>query len=74
PDVATTRHWVNNLLMEKAGDGAQTICYIIAMDIGRMPSTIARTGLYTDDLTKLVGGWRYTNRTLALDPNSPPPS
>jgi hypothetical protein len=72
--VATTRHWVNNLLMEKAGNGARTTCYIIAMDIGRVPSTIARTGLYTDDLTEIASGWRYTNRTLALDPNSPPPS
>lgn len=74
PDIATTRHWVNNLLMEKAGDGARATCYIIAMDISSVPSTILRTGIYTDDLTKTASGWRYTSRTLALDPNSPPPS
>jgi hypothetical protein len=74
PDVATTRHWVNNVLIERAGRGVRMSCYIIAMDIGHLPGKIARTGVYTDELTRTVAGWRFRTRTLTLDRNSPAPS
>jgi hypothetical protein len=74
PDVATTRHWTNNLLIEPDDSGARASSYIIAMDIAHSPSSIVRTGLYTDYLVRVGHEWRFQRRTLTLDPNSPSPS
>jgi hypothetical protein len=70
PDIATTRHWINNLLLEATAAGATGGCYIIAMDIQNSPASIARTGLYTDQLVKVNGQWRFQSRTLTLDASS----
>jgi len=74
PDVATTRHWTNNLLIEPEDSGARASSYIIAMDIADSPSSIVRTGIYTDHLVRVGHEWRFQRRTLTLDPNSPSPS
>jgi hypothetical protein len=74
PDAATTRHWINNLLIEPEATGARSSCYIIAMDIAGIPSSIARTGIYTDHLVRVGAKWRFQHRTLTLDPNSRPPA
>jgi hypothetical protein len=71
PNVQTTRHWSNNLLIESSRGGAKSSCYVIAMDIGTLPATIIRSGIYRDELVKIRGNWKYQNRTLILDPNSP---
>jgi hypothetical protein len=73
PDVATTRHWINNLLIEPEAGDAKASCYIIAMDIGAVPSRIARTGIYKDHLVRVGAEWRFQRRELALDANSRPP-
>ena len=70
PDIATTRHWINNLLLEATATGATGGCYIIAMDIQSSPASIARTGLYDDQLVKVNGQWRFQSRTLTLDASS----
>ena len=71
PDVKTTRHWCNNLLIELDGDRATAGCYIIAMSINQLPATIIRSGIYKDRLVKTEAGWKYQSRSLILDPNSP---
>ena len=70
PDIATTRHWINNLLLEASATGAIGGCYIIAMDIQSSPASITRTGLYDDQLVKVNGQWRFQSRTLTLDAGS----
>jgi hypothetical protein len=70
PDIATTRHWINNLLLEASATGATGGCYIIAMDIQSSPASITRTGLYDDQLVKVNGQWRFQSRTLTLDASS----
>ena len=71
PDVATTRHWINNLVIEPDGAGARSSCYIMAMNVEVFPATIIRTGLYDDRLVKVAGDWKFQSRTLILDPGSP---
>jgi hypothetical protein len=70
-DVATTRHWYNNLLIEPDGDGARMTCYIIAVKIKQMPATLERSGIYRDKLVKVNGQWKFRSRLLVLDPGSP---
>ncbi|MBW4577612.1 MAG: nuclear transport factor 2 family protein [Aphanothece sp. CMT-3BRIN-NPC111] len=74
PNVETTRHWMNNLMIEPDTQGAKGGCYIIAMDIKSSPATIARSGLYKDKLVKISGSWKFQSRVLVLDASSSPPT
>jgi hypothetical protein len=71
PDVQTTRHWINDLIIESDVGGAKSGCYIIAMNIKNNPATIVRTGIYQDRLVKIRDRWKFKSRSLILDPNSP---
>lgn len=71
PDIATTRHWINDLIIEPDIGGAKAGCYIIAVDIKSNPAKIIRSGLYKDRLVKVGNNWKFLSRTLLLDPNSP---
>jgi hypothetical protein len=71
PDVQTTRHWINDLVIEPDVGGAKSGCYIVAMNIKSNPATIVRTGIYQDQLVKVSKKWKFKSRTLILDPNSP---
>jgi hypothetical protein len=72
PDVATTRHWITNLMITAGGSTVKGGCYILAMDIGSMPASIERTGLYSDQLVKVRRSWKFQSRTLLLDASSSP--
>ncbi|PSB03205.1 nuclear transport factor 2 family protein [Merismopedia glauca] len=71
PDIQTTRHWINDLVIEPDVAGAKSGCYIIAMNIKNNPATIIRSGIYQDRLVKIRDRWKFKSRTLILDPNSP---
>lgn len=71
PDIATTRHWINDLLIEPAEQGVKSGCYIIAMNIKDNPATVVRTGVYQDQVVNQSGQWKFQSRTLILDPCSP---
>ncbi len=71
PDVETTRHWINDLVVKPEIGGAKAGCYIIAVDIKNNPATIIRSGIYKDRLVKVGSNWKFLSRTLMLDPNSP---
>lgn len=70
-DIATTRHWINDLLIEPGETGANSGCYIVAMNIGVNPATIVRSGIYQDRLKKVGVQWKFQSRKLILDPSSP---
>ena len=71
PDISTTRHWINNLLIEPHSLGARCTSYIIAMNIGINPAPIIRAGTYDDLLVQHDGLWLYKQKVLILDPASP---
>jgi len=71
PDVQTTRHWMNNLVMRPNESGVRGGCFIIAMDIKAFPCRIIRSGLYEDQLVKVGAAWKFQTRKLILDPSSP---
>jgi hypothetical protein len=70
PDVAATRHWLGNLLIDLDGDEARMRCYVAALSIKTAPAVIVRTGTYEDRLIRTGGGWRFRTRVLTLDPAS----
>lgn len=75
PDIETTRHWINNLLIRSITSRRATAsCYINALDVGASPSPVIRTGIYQDVMVRVRGAWRFESRTLLLDPASSPPS
>lgn len=71
PDVETTRHWTNNLLIHSDELGIRGGCYIVAMDIKASPCRIVRSGVYEDRLVKVGAAWKFQSRKLILDPGSP---
>ena len=71
PDVETTRHWTNNLLVRPDELGVRGGCYIIAIDIKVFPGRIVRSGVYEDRLAKVGAAWKFQSRKLILDPGSP---
>lgn len=70
-DILTTRHWSDQFLIEPDERGAKSSCYIVAMSISSFPSSIVRSGIYKDYLVRVNQSWRFQNRQLILDPNSP---
>ena len=61
---AGTRHWTNNLLIEGDGDHATLRCYLCLQKNGSgEPLT---TGLYTDELRKVDGRWRFAVRKVSI--------
>jgi len=71
PDISTTRHWINNLLIEPHALGARCTSYIVAMNIGVNPASIIRAGTYDDIVVQQDGLWLYKLKVLILDPASP---
>ena len=70
PNVETTRHWTNNLLIHLDDSGVRGGCYIIAVDIKVFPCRIVRSGVYEDRLVKIGAAWKFQSRKLILDPGS----
>jgi hypothetical protein len=70
-DIATTRHWYNNLLIEPDAEGAKMMSYVIAISIQQFPATIERSGIYKDRLVKIGRSWKFESRLLILDTGSP---
>jgi hypothetical protein len=71
PDIAATRHWAGELLIESHLEGAKSACYIIALNISIVPAPIIRCGTYYDLLTKIHESWKFKSKILILDQFSP---
>lgn len=65
------RHWINNLVINAAGDGAATgSCYLALFLLNpgeKPPANVLTTAIYNDELAKQGGQWRFTKRTVTGD-------
>ncbi len=73
-DGANRRHWNSNLAFTATPGGASGSCYLILLNVGVRPATIATTGVYEDALVKTPKGWRFTSRVVHADPAPRPPA
>jgi len=71
-DGANRRHWNSNLAFTATPDGARGACYLMLLNIGVRPVTIALTGIYEDALVKTPQGWRFKSRIVHSDPAPAP--
>src|SRR5262245_21926697 len=62
---AFTSHFVTNVVIKPAPEGATGRSYLVALDIaeGGKPTTILRGGHYDDVYVKTPQGWRIKSRT-----------
>ena len=61
------RHWNTNLLLNATPDGATGQVYLILVDYGTKPPTIATAATYSDELVKTGQGWRFKKRATKGD-------
>ncbi len=61
------RHWITNLVVEGAGDGAKGKCYLMLMNLADGKATPLVTAVYHDELTKASDGWKFTSRSVQPD-------
>jgi hypothetical protein len=63
------RHWTNNLVINAAEGGARGTCYLMLLRLGsgEHPTSILTTAIYTDELVKQGGEWKFASRNVAGD-------
>jgi hypothetical protein len=66
-DGANRRHVNSNLLLTPTADGVKGTTYLVLLNIGARPATIAMTGMYDDALVKTAQGWRFKSRVVKSD-------
>ena len=65
-------HWNTNLLILPTPEGAHGQVYLVLVDFGTKPASIATSASYSDDLVKTADGWRFKKRTTKGDVAPPP--
>jgi len=60
------RHWSSNLVIDGDGDAATASCYMLVVDANDR-GRVAVVGRYDDELRKVDGAWRFTNRRITFD-------
>jgi hypothetical protein len=78
---AATRHFLTNVIITPAPEGAVGRQYLVLIDVGNAskPSAIDHGGYYEDVYVKTPVGWRFKSRNyvrskLGPKPSPPPPS
>jgi hypothetical protein len=66
-DNARQRHWTNNLVIDGEGREATLSCYLHVTLVGAPGIEIVTTGLYTDQLRRVDGEWKFARRELEID-------
>ena len=61
-----SRHWSSNLVIDGDGDAATASCYMLVVDANDQ-GRVAVVGRYDDELRKVNGAWRFTNRRITFD-------
>lgn len=63
------RHWTNNLLLEPTPTGASGSSYLMLLHLGdaETPTSILKTAIYRDTLTKSAGEWKFATRSVVGD-------
>lgn len=61
-----TRHYLTNVIIHPAPEGARGSQYLVAMDVseGGKPSSVVHGGRYDDVYVKTPQGWRFKSRQL----------
>ena len=57
-------HWVNNIVIEGAGDAARMTLYLLVIDLRGDAPRPSHFGVYHDELTRTAEGWRFRKRRL----------
>ena len=73
---AFARHFVTNVMIRPAPEGATGRSYLVALDISeaRKPTTILHGGHYDDVYVKTSQGWRIKSRTYVRSEIGPQPA
>lgn len=61
------KHWNTNLLITPSAEGAQGQVYLVLVDFGTKPPSIATSATYSDELVKTGQGWRFKKRNTKGD-------
>ena len=67
-DGANRRHLNSNMVLTATADGANASIYLLLLNVGVRPATIATTGIYEDVLVRTPQGWRFKSRIVHADP------
>ena len=62
------RHIVSNLVIELQGDKAVQKCYLVVFERQDEPTVIS-TAIYHDELTRTSTGWKFSKRSISIDPS-----
>ena len=65
------RHWNTNLMILPTPEGASGQVYLVLVDFGTKPATIATSAAYSDELVKTAQGWRFKKRATKGDAAPP---
>ena len=57
-------HWVNNIVIEGAGDAARMTLYLLVIDLRGEAPQASHLGVYHDELARTAEGWRFRKRRL----------
>jgi hypothetical protein len=74
---AFTRHYLTNVIIHPAPEGARGSQYLMAVDVseGGKPSSLVHGGRYDDEYVKTPVGWRFKSRQyLPTKIGVPPPT
>jgi hypothetical protein len=55
-----------------SAEGASGQVYLVLVDFGTKPATIATSASYSDELVKTAQGWRFKKRATKGDVAPPP--
>jgi hypothetical protein len=66
-------HWNTNLMILPTPQGASGQVYLVLVDFGTKPATIATSATYSDEIVKTPQGWRFKKRTTKGDVAPPKP-
>lgn len=61
------KHWNTNLMITPTPTGASGRVYLVLVDFGTKPASIATSATYSDELVKTAQGWRFTKRAVKGD-------
>lgn len=61
------KHWNTNLMILPSATGATGQVYLMLIDFGTKPASIATSANYSDELVKGAQGWRFKKRATKGD-------
>lgn len=61
------KHWNTNLMITPTPEGAAGQVYLVLVDFGTKPASIATSANYSDELVRTPQGWRFKKRATKGD-------